>query len=139
MGTGALGQPALDVLKHGLLLELVEDFVVETWIQAEGSLRHRRAGEESLAADWVDDLVVAALEQEKWDAQLAGTGDELFAAGNGVPVEPTGDAIVDQWIVRVPAGHLRVMAQQCRVDLVGDGEPRCDPWQDFRQRTLPGR
>src|ERR1700682_1729962 len=110
LGIGALGQPALDVLKDFLVVDLVEDLVVHAGIEAEGSLGCRGAGKKTLAAGWIDDLVVAALHQKKGNADLAGSRDELLAAPDGVPIEAAGNAVVDQRIRRIAAGDLGIMA-----------------------------
>src|SRR5438309_5981073 len=78
---GALGQPALDVLKDPRLVDLVEDLVVHARVEAEGALGCGRTREEPLAAPGVDDAVVAALHEQKGNADLARSRDELLTAG----------------------------------------------------------
>src|SRR2546422_8457318 len=104
---GALGQPALDVLKDPGLVDLVEDLVVHAGVDAEGALGCGGTGEEALAAHGVDDTVVAPLQEKKGNADLARAGDELLAAGERVPVKAAGNAVVHQRIRGVAAGCLR--------------------------------
>src|SRR5438132_9631278 len=67
---GPLRQPAFDVLKDLLLLDLVEDLVVEPRERTECAARRGAASEERLTTDRVHDLAVPPVQQQKRNPEL---------------------------------------------------------------------